>query len=269
MPLVVICGFPCSGKSARTDELAAVLHARGKAVHVVRDMAPGESPSATYGTPTAEKLSRGALKSEVDRLLQKDTVVIADGPNYIKGYRYELYCIARSMKTPHCVIHVAASKDTCAGWNATTARYPEALFNELVSRFECPDSRNRWDSPLFTCVPEESLPQDAIYQALFESSVAAPTLSVQSQPLSATNFLHELDSITQDIIAAMLKAQATFVPGDAIAVPGCDKKVTLKRAVGLPELRRLRRQFIAFTKTHPMGVPQIASTFVEFLEHGL
>ena len=40
----------------------------------------------------------------------QDSVVIADGPNYIKGYRYELHCISRSMKTQHLVIHVAASK---------------------------------------------------------------------------------------------------------------------------------------------------------------
>jgi protein KTI12 len=145
MPLVLMCGFPCSGKTTRADELADVLRKAGKTVFIVRDIPVDETADKVYANAASEKIARATLKSEVDRLLQKDSVVIADGPNYIKGYRYELYCIARSMKTQHCVIHVAASKDMCAKWNGEQHHYSESLFFELVSRFECPDSRNRWD----------------------------------------------------------------------------------------------------------------------------
>jgi len=44
------------------------------------------------------------LMSSVERLLNKDTVVIADAMNYIKGFRYQLYCLAKSLRTPHCVV---------------------------------------------------------------------------------------------------------------------------------------------------------------------
>ena len=36
--------------------------------------------------------------------MTKDTIVIADAMNYIKGYRYQLYCIVRAMGTTHCIV---------------------------------------------------------------------------------------------------------------------------------------------------------------------
>ena len=45
----------------------------------------------------AEKNSRASFKAAVERGLEKDSVLIADDLNYIKGYRYELFCIARAL----------------------------------------------------------------------------------------------------------------------------------------------------------------------------
>lgn len=44
-----------------------------------------------------EKPQRGALFSAVQRNLNSDTIVIADGLNYIKGFRYQMYCLAREV----------------------------------------------------------------------------------------------------------------------------------------------------------------------------
>jgi len=33
----------------------------------------------------------------MQRVLTKDTIVIVDGLNYIKGYRYQMYCAAREL----------------------------------------------------------------------------------------------------------------------------------------------------------------------------
>ena len=65
-----------------------------------------------------EKNTRARLRSEVDRNLTKSTVVILDGLNAIKGYRYELWCIARAAATSCCVLWVATDADTCRRWNA-------------------------------------------------------------------------------------------------------------------------------------------------------
>jgi protein KTI12 len=51
-----------------------------------------------------EKKARGALLSAVERLLNRDTIVIADALNYVKGFRYQLYCVARAVSTPHCTV---------------------------------------------------------------------------------------------------------------------------------------------------------------------
>jgi protein KTI12 len=64
-----------------------------------------------------EKKARGAHLSAVERLLSKDDIVIADGLNYIKGFRYQLYCVARALSTPHCVIHAATPLNLVKEWN--------------------------------------------------------------------------------------------------------------------------------------------------------
>jgi len=38
---------------------------------------------------STEKILRASLKSEVERNLDNETIVILDSMNYIKGYRYE------------------------------------------------------------------------------------------------------------------------------------------------------------------------------------
>ena len=53
-----------------------------------------------------EKTVRGTLLAETERHINSDVVVIIDSLNYIKGYRYELFCRARSSKTPSCVVRL-------------------------------------------------------------------------------------------------------------------------------------------------------------------
>jgi protein KTI12 len=51
-----------------------------------------------------EKNARGSLKSFTERNTTSQTWVIADSLNYIKGYRFELFCIARAAGTSHCCV---------------------------------------------------------------------------------------------------------------------------------------------------------------------
>lgn len=53
-------------------------------------------------------------------------------------------------------------------------------FDALVLRFEAPDSRNRWDSPLFTILKDDTLPYEAISDALFKRKAPPPNQSTQS-----------------------------------------------------------------------------------------
>ncbi|XP_046688943.1 protein KTI12 homolog, partial [Homalodisca vitripennis] len=53
-----------------------------------------------------KKKIRSILKSETLRLLGRDNVVILDAANYIKGYRYELYCASKNSKTTQVTVGV-------------------------------------------------------------------------------------------------------------------------------------------------------------------
>ncbi|KAG8576432.1 hypothetical protein GDO81_009858 [Engystomops pustulosus] len=266
MPLVVMCGFPCSGKSHRALELKEHLEQKGRNVYIVEDHVLGVDRNSVYTDSRKEKDLRGALRAEVERKLNKDDVVILDSLNYIKGYRYELFCLIKHAQTPHCLIHCLTSPDISSSWNQDRLQddqYTQAVFDALVQRFEAPDSRNRWDSPLFTIQKDDVLPLDQISNAIFHRKAPPPNQSTQTQPLSSANFLHELDK-------AILSAQKTSVPGDVIMVPGATEKVQLPRILNMSELRRLRQQFISYTKLHPNeNISQLANMFVQYLNQSI
>lgn len=77
---------------------------RLRVVHV-NDQNLGLSRDA-YREARPEKDARAAEYSAVKRSLGRDTIVIADGLNYIKGFRYQLYCEAKAVQTPSCVVSV-------------------------------------------------------------------------------------------------------------------------------------------------------------------
>jgi protein KTI12 len=52
----------------------------------------------------SEKLARAALFTAVQRQMGRDTILIVDALNYIKGFRYQLYCAAREFKLRVCTV---------------------------------------------------------------------------------------------------------------------------------------------------------------------
>ncbi|XP_004553229.2 protein KTI12 homolog [Maylandia zebra] len=274
MPLIVMCGYPCSGKSRRAEELKVYFEeSTERKVHIVGDGSLGVEKNTVYADSQKEKTVRASLKAEVERKVNKDDIVILDSLNYIKGYRYELFCLIKHAQTPHCLVYSLTSHEESSLWNTNrdaADEYNQDIFDALVQRFEAPDSRNRWDSPLFTILKDDTLPVEAISDALFKRKAPPPNQSTQSQPLSSANFLYELDKITQDVLMAIFNAQKTSVPGDLITVPGASEKIELTRNVNMAELRKLRRQFISYTKLHPTeNTGQIANMFVQYLNKSL
>lgn len=274
MPLVLMCGLPSSGKSKRVAELVAYLKDNCEVdIHVLTEDFTNVTKNACYTSPREEKLKRGSLKSNVERHLTSDCIVILDSLNYIKGYRYELFCVSKHVKTTYCVILCETPTEEAKDWNSKrpeNEKYSEEVFDALVMRFEPPNSQNRWDHPLFTLYPDDPLPGKDILDSLFHRKPPPPNQSTQTQPLSATNFLHELDRKTQEVVSNILEAQRTSVPGDDILVPGTSEKFHFLRNVSVAELRRLRRQFIGYTKLHPVENPEnIPTLFVQYLNKSL
>ncbi|TDH09746.1 hypothetical protein EPR50_G00088990 [Perca flavescens] len=230
MPLIVMCGYPCSGKTQKAEELKVCFERNtDRKVHIVGDGTLGVEKNTVYADSQKEKNVRASLKAEVERKLNKDDIVILDSLNYIKGYRYELFCLIKHAQTPHCLVYCLTSDEVSSTWNTNreaAEQYTQEIFDALVLRFEAPDSRNRWDSPLFTILKDDTLPYEAISDALFKRKAPPPNQSTQSQPLSSASFLYELDKITQDVLLAIFNAQKTSVPGDLIPVPGATEKIS-------------------------------------------
>ncbi|XP_068595682.1 protein KTI12 homolog [Brachionichthys hirsutus] len=273
MPLVVMCGYPCSGKTRRAEELKVYFEQNcDRQVHIVGDGPLGVDKNVVYADSQKEKNVRSSLKAEVERKVNKDHIVILDSLNYIKGYRYELFCLIKHAQTPFCLVYCLTSDEVSSTLNKNrdaAEQYSQEILDALVLRFEAPDSRNRWDSPLFTILKDDTPPYEDISDALFKRKAPPRNMSTQSQPLSSANFLYELDKITQDVLMAIFDAQKTSVPGDLISVPGATEKIELTRSVNMAELRKLRRQFISYTKTHPTESEHICNMFVQYLKRSL
>lgn len=274
MPLIVMCGFPSSGKTRRANEIKDYFEKNTeRKVHIVGDGTMRIEKNTVYAESPREKNVRGSLKAEVERKINKEDIVILDSLNYIKGYRYELFCLIKHTQTPHCVVYCLTSVEVSSAWNSSREpkeQYTQEILDALVLRFEAPDSRNRWDSPLFTIQQEDTLPFDGISDAVFKRKAPPPNQSTLSQPLSSTNFLYELDKVTQEVLMAILNAQKTSIPGDLITVPGTTDKIEYTRSFNMAELRKLRRQFISYTKLHPTeNIGHVSNMFVQYLNRSL
>ena len=122
MPLIIISGFPCCGKTTFSKKLKQYLEIKGaKKVVLINEESENVNKRLGYREASNEKKTRGSLKSAVDHHLGPETFVIVDSMNYIKGYRYELFCISKSLRTPHCCIWIEADEVSSTEWNSIRA----------------------------------------------------------------------------------------------------------------------------------------------------
>lgn len=296
MALVVICGQPCSGKSTAALYLAEALKDTESkpTVRVIDETSFHLDRNQSYADMTAEKNLRGVLRSEVDRSLSKDNIIIVDSLNSIKGYRYELWCLARAAGIRYCVLYCDVEDTHCRKWNEERrekgeAAYNDKIFEDLLRRFERPERRNRWDSPLFELWPfrdgieKSSL---AILDAVLyltkkvdsksqDIKILQPTIATQSARFSEANSLYEMDRATQEVMNAIVEAQSRG-PVNGISLGHGLPNINISRSVGLPELRRLRRTFIKLTGQSSLSGPPPPSDaesakrmFVDYLNREL
>ncbi|XP_067004053.2 protein KTI12 homolog [Anabrus simplex] len=279
MPVILITGIPSSGKSYRCNELRTYFeNERKRKVLVISEneiiRSSKTDKNDAFNDSAKEKTIRAQMMSDAVRLMNTDDVLIIDAGNYIKGYRYELYCAIKNNGTTQCLIHCALPVETAWQWNCERdekEQYNRNIFDALVMRYEAPDSRNRWDSPLVTVFLKDDLPFENVYQLLYERKPPPPNQSVQGNPVTPENFLRELDRITHEIISAILSAQKLGLEGD-VKVPGYNVCVEVNCGSKLtsPQLARLRRQFLTYTKMQPpKDSSQLGQLFIQYLSSNL
>jgi protein KTI12 len=279
MALITISGIPLSGKTQRANEVKAFLEkymslnsTNIKSVVIVNDESLSIDKKEAYKDANTEKKARGALLSAVERHLTRDDIVICDSLNYIKGFRYQLYCVARGIGTPCCTLFCGLDLDSALERNKILNRYEESMFENICSRFEEPEGRNRWDAPLFIVISQdpkliyESDICNKIIDAVILKKAPAPNLSTVTTPVLETNYLHEFDKTTSGVIDTLVEAQKEGRRG-YIKVPNSMVDVCLPgRNVTLSEFRRIKRQFMNINKTHTMlDMKTVTNTFAEYL----
>ncbi|RLM65512.1 hypothetical protein C2845_PM16G08170 [Panicum miliaceum] len=278
MALVVMCGQPCSGKSAAAACLAAALRTSSTdlIVRIIDESSLHLGRNDSYKDMVVEKNLRGVLRSEVDRSVSRDSIIIVDSLNNIKGYRYELWCLARASGVRYCVLFCDTEVDHCREWNSNRQEkgepaYDSNIFEDLVRRFENPDRRNRWDSPLFQLFPSrdeivESAPVIAeavsyltkkVDSKTRDINVLQPTIATQTVRTTEANSLYEMDKATQEVVNAIVEAQSCGLglAMNKISIGPNLPTINLQRSVGLPQLRSLRRTFIKLAGQYSLSGP--------------
>lgn len=141
--LIIITGLPCSGKSTRARQLQDYLAQRiaketppatssssspKYRLHLISDqtqsisrevydLSPDKLPAHVRSANASEKDARAALYGAVKRVLSPRDIVILDGLNYIKGWRYQLFCEAKNLRTPSAVLQIGCSVDMARSVN--------------------------------------------------------------------------------------------------------------------------------------------------------
>jgi protein KTI12 len=256
-------------------------------------------PAHTRSANASEKDARATIYAAVKRVLSDKDIVILDGLNYIKGWRYQLFCEAKAMRTPSCLLQIGCSKEKSREVNEARlsrdaqdavdeaeAAYDPANWENLVFRYEEPNAMTRWDSPLFTLIWEDGEEQTRqVFDSLWES-IAGETRKIV-KPNQATvqrgreadgDYLYVLDRETQDIVKRILEQQSDE-GGDEVRIPRgsgkADDDLVVElpsKKVGLPQLQRLRRAFMGMNRggiglesVGNMGLSRLRESFVGYL----
>ncbi|KAH7342362.1 RNA polymerase II Elongator complex associated protein-like protein Kti12 [Rhexocercosporidium sp. MPI-PUGE-AT-0058] len=307
MPLIILTGYPSSGKTHRAAQLQNYLTTQISSLpssspnsslrlHLISDHTLSISRNV-YNLSTksqhersnnaSEKDARATIYAAVKRVLSDKDVVILDGANYIKGWRYQLYCEAKAVRTTHCVVHVGTAVEKARSINEERLAkvqgeikeedlpYEKGCWENLVFRYEEPNAFARWDSPLFTVVWEDEQPPcEAIWESLVGSEngkkVVRPNQATVLKAPSSEDYLYELDKSTQGILNKILE-WAKDHPGEGggeVNVGEAAEELIVElpaNPIGLPALQRLRRQFIALNRRDAVPVKRIKESFVGYL----
>ncbi|KAI0014012.1 chromatin associated protein KTI12-domain-containing protein [Xylariaceae sp. FL0662B] len=334
--LIIVTGLPTSGKTTRAKQLYTYLSER-----IQPSPSPSSSTTSSNGTQAAvptpkyrlhlisdqtlsiprsvydlsatpaharsanasEKDARASLYGAVKRVLSDRDIVVLDGLNYIKGWRYQLFCDAKAVRTPSCVLQIGCAPDRARAINEERLRrreqgdeksgdeeeapYEPENWENLVFRYEEPNPMTRWDSPLFPLIWEDDEEQtrqvfDKLWDAIAGEArkiVRPNQATVQRSRDVGGDYLYMLDRETQEIVKRILDQQSDD-GGNEIKISeggGSDEddlvvELPAGKKVGLPQLQRLRRAFMALNRggiglevVGNLGPGRIRESFVGYL----
>ncbi|QPG73169.1 hypothetical protein FOA43_000475 [Brettanomyces nanus] len=291
MPLILFVGYPSSGKTRFARKLCEQLKQKISSLNLTE---PGAGMKVIlhndetlrinhqmYKESTSEKAARGEQMSAVKRDLSKNNIVILDGLNYIKGFRYQLFCETKNLSTTYCVIQVIAPNSVCFQWNQDrpeTDRWDSSLVKELIMRFEEPDGRNRWDSPLIPIsYDDEEVPFDDVWTSVILKKPPKPNQSTFLKPAAASDYLQELDRLTSKVVDSVIQYQNLNQIGGKVLIKAKNERTDAQSIyinmpavnVSIAQLQRLRRTYVSMNRMRSIDNQSIIPLFVQFIDHAL
>lgn len=129
-------------------------------------------------------------------------------------------------------------------------------------RFEAPNPRQRWDDPCYLIHPETEMPLEDMANLLASIKLEATSAATHFAKVADTNYLFDMEKVSQEAIATILQASNQSMIGDSIAIPNSTKKVHLVKTVTMAELKRIRRNYLSMTR-------QIVNTKVGYTQQSM
>lgn len=156
-------------------------------------------------------------------------------------------------RATQCTVHCSVTKEK--GWEFNENRedekekYTREIYEALWLRFEEPISTNRWDAPLFAATNDDQLNLEGIYEALYEKKAPKANQSTQNPPTMDSNYLFEIDRITQEIVSDIVSARKLGSIGP-VKVKNSTEPVNIPSEINASQLNRMRRQYLNYSKMH-------------------
>ncbi|KAM0349430.1 hypothetical protein ACHAPU_003839 [Fusarium lateritium] len=285
MPLIIVSGLPTSGKSTRAKQLHDYLSKRISdtkyRLHLISDESLSISrtvydlsqlPAHTRSANASEKDARATIYGAVKRVLSDKDIVILDGLNYIKGWRYQLHCESKAVRTPSCILQIGCSVDKAKEVNEarlqkreieatkgtdteevlptstgsgdsvvdSTEPYAPNNWDNLVFRYEEPNPMTRWDSPLFTLIWQDDEAQTTkVFSDLWDAiagearKVVRPNQStIQRGREESGDYLYLLDRETSDVVKRIVEAQREGDDVDEVRMPSDSGELVIQLPAG-------------------------------------
>ena len=237
-------------------------------------------PAHTRSANASEKDARASIYGAVKRVLSPRDIVILDGLNYIKGWRYQLSCEAKNIRTPSAVLQVGCSIDRARENNEKRLAadgpdssgegagepYAPANWDNLVFRYEEPNPMTRWDSPLFALTWEDDAEQTrSVFDKLWDAVAGEGRKEVRPNLVAVQrgndggggDYLYILDRETQDVVKRILDTQKDQPGNSEARIPSGkngqqkDDELVVElpgKTVGLAQLQRHRRAFMGLNR---------------------
>ena len=120
-------------------------------------------------------------------------MVILDSLNYIKGYRYELYCLARNAQTNIVTVFCDTEPEIAlkigheGGYENP---FPVDLLEDYIGRLERPNPAARWDSPMIHLRHYEDIPFEDLAKTVVDGKKPRDPVSTKAVRISSEKDIH-------------------------------------------------------------------------------